>query len=233
MENIKACIPHYNTPRLTECAIRSLWKHMPGAEVIVFDNSDKHPFVMDGVKVIDNTRGQVIDFEKWLATFPDKVPTKNHWASAKHCYTVQWLVDDVNSPFVLMDSDVLIQRSIPPYYWQTVCESDLAFVGEIRRCVVRHGVVRDRLLPYLCFLNVPVIKKAGVTYFNASRMYALTSKKPGIGYDTGTWFLEDCRNKELPFADVSIEPYILHLHHGSWKEKDASEWLNRNRELWE
>ena len=37
-------IIHYNTPELTAAAIRSLWKHTPGARVTVFDNSDKRAF---------------------------------------------------------------------------------------------------------------------------------------------------------------------------------------------
>ena len=41
---ITVCIVHYNTQRLTECAIRSLWRHTPDARVVIFDNSDRAPF---------------------------------------------------------------------------------------------------------------------------------------------------------------------------------------------
>ena len=61
-------IVHYNTPELTEAAIRSVWKHTPGCRITVFDNSDKREFrYKDDVAVIDNTRGQIIDFEMMLS----------------------------------------------------------------------------------------------------------------------------------------------------------------------
>ena len=66
----QVAIVHYNTPEITEAAIWSLRKH--GGEdydVFVFDNSDECPFTakMKGVTVFDNTKGQIIDFEKELA----------------------------------------------------------------------------------------------------------------------------------------------------------------------
>ena len=68
-------IVHYNTPELTEAAILSLRLHGGmDYEVTVFDNSDKRPFTvkMPGVTVIDNTKGQCLDFEKELAKCPNR-----------------------------------------------------------------------------------------------------------------------------------------------------------------
>ena len=225
---VTVCIVHYNTPRLTQCAIRSLWKHTPGVGVIVFDNSDREPFPkMDGVEIIDNTRGQIIDFDMWLAQFPDKLPTKNRWASAKHCYTVQWLINKRRNPFVLMDSDVLVRQDISSF-WQR----EQAFVGQIKPHSSIYRVTVDRVLPMLCFVNVPMIKRSGISFFHPQKMYALTSLRPDCAYDTGCWFLEDVKRHRLPYTDVDIDTYVLHLGHGSWKEKDAEQWLEENRELY-
>jgi len=51
----------------------------------VFDNSDKRPFPeMDGVRVFDNTHGQLIDFRKFLSGYPKRFGEwKNDWASAR------------------------------------------------------------------------------------------------------------------------------------------------------
>ena len=70
MDVIQIAIVHFNTPELTEAGILSLRKHGGAAwPVTIFDNSDRKPFKkkMKGVKVIDNTKGQVIDFDKFLA----------------------------------------------------------------------------------------------------------------------------------------------------------------------
>ncbi len=90
-------IVHYNTPELTEAAIKSLWKQTGNRyEVTLLDNSDRRPFTakMDGVTVIDNTKGQVIDFEKELEKYPDKcwaLAHKSNYGSAKHMMSVQCL----------------------------------------------------------------------------------------------------------------------------------------------
>ena len=71
------CIVNYNTQRLTECAIRSLWRHTPDARVVIFDNSDRKPFRVPsgfaaGITYLDNTRGQLIDFDAALSRYPNK-----------------------------------------------------------------------------------------------------------------------------------------------------------------
>ena len=61
-------IVHYNTPELTESCILSIRKVGCQWPVTVLDNSDKRPFKvkMKGVTVIDNTKGQIIDFDEEL-----------------------------------------------------------------------------------------------------------------------------------------------------------------------
>ena len=70
MKQKTVAIIHFNTPELTEALIKSIRKH--GGEeykVVIFDNSNERPFTkkMKGVKVINNRKGQIIDFEKELA----------------------------------------------------------------------------------------------------------------------------------------------------------------------
>ena len=111
-------IIHFNTPELTEACILSIRKHGCDWPVVVFDNSaditipagtngngpkeetviKARPFKqkMKGVKVIDNTKGQVIDFEQFLSLYHDRnrqlgVRKSSVWGSAKHIVTVQKL----------------------------------------------------------------------------------------------------------------------------------------------
>ncbi len=84
---IDVLIIHYNTPELTAATINSLWKHTPNARVTVFDNSDERPFSPIGLDrlnkpnrenglftLVDNTRGQIVDWDQWLTQFPNKMP---------------------------------------------------------------------------------------------------------------------------------------------------------------
>ena len=97
MKKKTIAIVHFNTPELTEAAIQSVRKHcQEDYQFLIFDNSDKRPFKtkMKGVKVIDNTKGQVIDCEKELAKYPDKeweMAKRSNHGSAKHIMSVQKL----------------------------------------------------------------------------------------------------------------------------------------------
>ena len=126
-------IVHYNTPELTEAAILSLRKHTGTRyDVTVFYNSDKRPFKakMQGVKVIDNTKGKYIDFEAELAKFPNKcwdLAKKSNYGSAKHIMSVQKLWELLPGGFILMESDILLKDDIG-FMWQ----EEFAAVGKVQ-----------------------------------------------------------------------------------------------------
>lgn len=235
-----ACIVHYNTPKLTKAAVLSLWKHTPGVRVTVFDNSDKLPIagceqwkeLLDNplVNVIDNTHGQHIDFETWLQGFPDREPSPgNNYGSAKHCWSVQWLCDHIDEPFVLMDSDVLVKKDVSAL-WR---HPDCMWVGEIGENVKRRfGYDFKKVQPFLCYLNVPIMHKHGIRYFNEEWMWNLTSRKPNHRYDTGAWFYKAVKEAGLPTCEIRLSDYILHLGHGSWRDKKPMEWVRMHRGLW-
>jgi hypothetical protein len=226
---IEVMIVHYNTPELTAAAIRSLEKCTPGCHVTILDNSDKKPFTkrMPNVKVIKNTKGQLIDFDKWLEGFPDKAKdSANNYGSARHTYSVQWLIDHTDKPFILLDSDVLIKNDLKPLW-----KLDKAFVARVSTNTRKYGVDIFRATPFVCFINVPMIKKAGVKYFNPDFMWDLSDKMPNKRYDTGAWFLEDCKAHNLPYEKADTLSMALHFHHGSYPNADSTQWLEENKEL--
>jgi hypothetical protein len=240
-EEFAAAIVHYNTPKLTQAAIRSLWKHTPGVHVTVLDNSDRLTFMSKNaafvedsaplVTVIDNSRGQLIDFEAWLRAFPDREPSPgNNYGSAKHCYSVQWLCDNLQHPFVLMDSDVLIQQDVSVFWQHPEC----AWVGELGQNVKRRfGYDFQKVQPFLCYLNVPMMREHDIRYFNGEWMWNLTTKRPNHRYDTGAWFHKAVKERGLPTYELPLNKYILHLGHGSWRDKNPMAWLQQHRGLWE
>lgn len=215
---------NYNTQELTEAMIRSLNKHSK-AEVFVFDNSDKQPFVnrFDNVEVIDNTDGRIIDFGKWLDTFNKCPYVTNDYGSAKHCYSVHKCFDLIPGGFILVDSDILIRKDISPL-WDERC----MWSGEISYDE-GHFINIPRLLPYLCYINVPMCKDKGVSYFNPMKTWKLTTRKPDRFYDTGAWFLE--ASLPCPHKEIAINDYMTHLGSGSWKN-GGTEWLEENKDLW-
>ena len=232
----------YNTPELTEATILSLRKH--GGEdykVVIFDNSDERPWTkkIKGVQVIDNTKGQIIDFDKELEKYPNKCPGIGIWGScvygsAKHMMTIQKLFDLLPDGFLLMDSDILLK-------------ADVDFMFQYDQCTVGHiqsaqkagnpkGI--DRLVPMLCWINVPMCKHCGIDYFDSKRSWGLqpgAQRNRGNYYDTGASFLEDIRSHRNGACGkrIDIRPLMEHLQSGSWRNKDkAMTWLEQHSDLW-
>lgn len=235
-------IIHYNTPELTEAGIRSLRKH--GGEdysVVILDNSDERPFKkrMKGVRRIDNTKGQVIDFGKFLDEYPDREPRhaiSSGFGSAKHTRSVQELWNILPDGFVLMESDVLIKKDIS-FLWMP----DFAAAGRIQWKQKGNMYSIPRLLPYLCWINVPLLVEYRARYFDPERCWALQKGEKTVGnwYDTGACLLEDiiktkpqlwCRNV------LDLFDYFEHYDGGSWHKNDLPQqkaWLEEHKDLWE
>ncbi len=219
-------IVHYNTPTLTEAAIRSLQKQAPGCRVTVWDNSDREPFTATDaapfLRVIDNTKGQLIDWEAFLAQYPEREMgdvSKSNFGSAKHSKSVDMLFDLLPDGFLLMDSDVLVMTDVRP-----LVDRRMALVGGHQ---VKHGI--GLLQPFLCWLNVPMLAEHGVRYFDGRHIWALT---PGCRWDTGAWVLHEVMTKGLPWKIADIWHVIVHLGHGSWLGSKAQAWLERHKFLY-
>lgn len=238
----EVAIVHYNTPMLTEAAILSLRKH--GGEdyhVTIFDNSDVAPFKtkMKGVKVIDNTKGQVIDFDKFLAEYPDRNETIGCaygcvFGSAKHMRTVQELWKLLPKGFLLMESDILLKQPIDFMFMD-----DQAICGHVQWEQPGNPYRIGRIMPLLCWMNVPVLTKYGAKYFDPERTYGLLKDRnnPKNWYDTGAALLEDVRTKkpELHGKGIDIRPIMEHYKSASWRRQDAKEqqaWLEKHKDLW-
>lgn len=237
----QVAIVHYNTPELTEAAILSLKLH--GGEdynVTVFDNSDRRPFTkaMDGVQVIDNTSGQVIDFDAELAKYPEREPRfamQSNYGSFKHILTIQKLFELLPDGFLLMESDIIIKQSVDHMFDYTH-----GTVGHIQTGAIAHNPHNiDRLVPFLCFINVPMCRKCGVSYFDPMRCWALQKGEQTRGnwYDTGASFLEDIRSHKngINGLRIDIRPLMDHYHGGSWKIdnlKQQLEWITQHRQYW-
>lgn len=224
--NRNVAIVNYNTKKLTEAAIKSLMKFTPGCSVFVFDNSDKGAFKtsLPNVKVIDNTKGQLIDFDKELEKYPDKWERdvkKSNYGSMKHTMSVDMLMDMIPDGFVLMDSDVLLKKDISPL-WDERC----ACIGSEE---VKHNV--PLLMPFACYLNVPMLRDKGIHYYNGEKMWALNSREHDQYYDTGAWLLEEVRRNGLPVRYVNIWDFVIHLGHGSWRGQNSDKWLEENKVL--
>lgn len=228
---INICIVHFNTPYMTECLIKSINKYTPNCNIYIFDNSDTYPFVykQDNLTVFDNTKGQIIDFDNLIKKYPKRYTGKgNNWASYKHCISVEKCFELIGDDFVLMDSDILLKKDI-----SSLCKKDKIVVGEVDK-------VKQRVSPYLCYINVNKCMELGIHYFDERYMHGLGineySTKLDCGYDTGVYFYEQII--ELEKCVVDINNYMVHYRSGSWNNKHVhhrislNRWIESHKKLW-
>jgi hypothetical protein len=238
MKNI--AIVHYNTPELVEACILSVRKVGCEWPVTVLDNSDERPFTkrMKGVKVLNNRKQQLVNFNKEIERFPDRceeLSYKGNFASVKHMMSVDYLFDVLTDGFILMDSDVLITQPFD-YLW----DEEYAASGHVL-WTERRGGDPDRLRPFLCYLNVPKLIEHGVRYYDPTRCWGLMpggKKNRNNLYDTGASLLADIRKKKPVLRCRNwqyMENGYIHFGAGSYHKNDVDEqraWLEKNEKLW-
>lgn len=236
-------IVNFNTQELTDACIKSVNMKVPGCNIYVFDNSDKTPFVntFDNVHVFDNTKGQVIDFKKWLEGYPQNKKsseaTKTR-GSAKHCYTIEKCLSLIPDGFVLLDSDVLVKRDFSELY-----DERYIYIAETHK---QNGVNVIRVLPFICYINSKMCLENNVHFFDESKMLGLYVTFSGEKYDTGAAFYLNAQR--FPHKEIKYENYVVHLKGGSWFDthKKFTErvrkikitispelFLSENRHLWD
>jgi len=229
-------IVHYNTPYLTGCLVRSINLFVKDAVIYIFDNSDKCPFTaeFDNVTIFDNTKGQIIDFDRWLENYPRKKLSNgkvNGWGSAKHCYSVEKCMELIGDNFFLLDSDILLKCDI-----SELADDKYIYVGTVE---VQPKSTINRVIPYLCYINVKMCMENNVHYFDDNYMHGLANnvKNPySDRYDTGSGFYINA--SKLPHNEVDINKYMIHYGHGSWNKKGykyhctPEEWTTLNKRYW-
>lgn len=229
-------IIHYNTPLLTECLVRSINLFVEDAIIYIFDNSDKEPFTakFDNVCLLDNTKGEIINFDKWLEKYPNRFRSggkANSWGSAKHCYSVEKCMELIGENFILLDSDVLLKKDCSDLF-----DDDYIYIGEI---INQPNSFIKRVLPFICYINTNMCKKNNVHYFDENYMHGLCCNKVNKradSYDTGASFY--LSSNDYPHKEININEYVIHFGHGSWIKKEEikpitqQEWLSLNKKFY-
>ena len=235
---IKFCIVHYNTPKMTECLIKSINKFTPDCLIYVFDNSDKQPFTyrQPNITIFDNTKNQIIDFDKLLEKYPARlsnISKQNNYASFRHCISVDKCFDLINDNFILLDSDVLIKRDI-----SYIFDDDFIFCGDIQyNAPTADGRnSKPRVIPYCCFINVNRCKELSIRYFNENYMRGIVEQATDNNlYDTGAWFYE--ATSKYTYKTINIEQFIVHFRSASFightTQENIDSWLDKYKYLYD
>ena len=229
---------NYNTSRLINLWLRSLFKQQTDIskyKVFVFDKSDKEKLVIDSVdpkrvEIIDNTTGKYVDFNGEVFLNMCKTETENHHASMRHCYAIQWLLDNIDADsLVLFDSDTILKKPLD-FLAKRPRLSKVSIFG------TDHNKVTTRAVPFMQYFNLNLLKCANIRYFDPTRIRGGLDSNNSAIYDTGTSFYEDIIKSGLMRCCelISVDDYISHLQHGSWvkngKSADIKSFIESNRQ---
>jgi hypothetical protein len=147
--------------------------------------------------------------------------------------TVDKLFDLLPDGFILVESDVLLREN-PQALWR----EEYSFCAYVQRQQRGNKFGMGRILPMLCYLNVPKFKAEGVRYFDPSRAWMLYPDENDRRnwYDTGASLLEDvlAHRPRLKGLHVDIRPMVEHLGGASYRTlKGQAEWLSKHASLWQ
>lgn len=231
--NKNIVIIHYNTPLLTECLVRSINLFVKDAKIYIFDNSNKYPFTasFENVTLLNNTKGEIVDFNKWLDNYKNKSKSNgkvNGWGSAKHCYSVEKCMEIIKDNFILLDSDVLLKKDISELF-----DDNIVYAGEV---IVQPSSTIKRILPFITYINTKMCLEKGIHYFDDNYMHGLYKSATADRFDTGAGFYINA--SKYPHKSINYGEYVIHYGHGSWNKKgckpicNPSEWLSIHKSLW-
>lgn len=224
-------IVHYNTPELTACLCSSIYKFHNDAKIIIFDNSDKRPFIESeafNVDYYDNTKGQIINFDDFFSKYKIDIFIKNlnNLGSAKHALSIDYLMKHLEiDEFCLLDSDILLKRKID------FCNMEFITAGELsndKHILWNHKIRMKRIFPHCQYINLKKIKELNISYFDHNRITGIDISK--LDYDTGASFYEDVQKYNIKY--VNLNDYVVHFGAGSWEHKNYKQWLMANKNYW-
>lgn len=215
---VTIAICNFNTTKLTNDCIISIIKNIKSFKykIIIFDNSDKNPFKLDpsinanDIIIIDNTTNKYLNFNKMIVSCFNRQSHNNH-ASAKHCYSIQYLLNICTSKYmILLDSDIIVKQDFDFIDDNILTSADI----QNRPIDFRNKKYISRFVPFVQFFNVNLIKQNNIKYFDAKRIGE--NYYNNCIYDTGSSFYEDITKKRLPYKKIDFKKYVNHLNAGSW-----------------
>ena len=153
----------------------------------------------------------------------------------QHPMNIQFAIDTLGENFMLIDSDAPLKCPVC-----TLSNKDVVTSAQVEqwnyvhldrlRPLLNPGTVRTRFCPYIQFLNVDMMKKHGVKYFDKEQLkdnldMAGWFKNPGFGgreslfFWTGSLFHRNVLGGNLPFNPIRHDWYVDHFGGATWQDK--------------
>lgn len=219
---------NFNTPKYIRPLINSLYKTNPWYKgcVHIYDNGNYD--INEGV--YDKFIYHHVDkhlYDEFIGMKEPNDPGCRHFCSAKHCKTLQYIIDNTKTKYLLLcDSDIIFTKNFENLYDTVINENKIA-CGFIKK---PKGYA-DRLSPWFSILNLSLMKEHDIKYYDENRMFLINSNTT---HDTGASFLEDCKKNNLDILTLPDDNlYYIHYKGGSYSNQNVVlKWLWNNKKYW-
>ena len=205
----------FNTPEVTYNMVRSFYRS---------HRKEDHPLVITENSTNDET-SKLLD-SKGIEYFRNK--------GMRHSKGVDVLLKNCTTKYMLLvDTDVIFLGRVSNLF-NRFKESGAAICG-VRRGNSSGLNLKDRILPWFCFIDVEAVNAKGIRFDDSlSRPDDVCLSRPGFDayskpkniklYDVGAAFYEDIRNAghdAYLIEEEEQDNYIIHFHGMSWRKNSG------------
>ena len=221
---------NFMTPTYIDVLRRSLYKTNPWylGDLYVYDNGTTKTLPQGRINGLSVQHISESLYDEFLKMPICNEPGCRNYASAKHAKTLQYIIDTADTNYLLiLDSDVIFTDSFERLY--TIFQrSNSVMCGFIRK---PNGYA-DRIAPWCTFLNLNLIKRLGLRYYDQSRILYVNGNRRD---DTGASILADCRKRQYPIIELPRDNmFYFHYKGGSYSNPNlVNQWIKKYSKFWE
>lgn len=215
-----------NTDNLANVLFRSIEKNVKSIDYdfCIIQKESETFDLRDGIKrdirVLTNIHKELFDEDSIVDECGGKIQErflKNRvmgHGSMRHAIGIQWIIDNFDADEVLLfDTDVIVKK-------------DFDFLDDRKQYITIGKRMEERFFykdwpprihPCLQYLNLDMIRKNGIKYFDGVR-FRESKHKEYMLWDTGASFLADIEAKNLPYKNIDFKKYAIHCQRASWSK---------------
>jgi len=227
--NLTIATVNFMTPRYIDILVKSLHKQNAwwDDDILVYDNGTQKtttPGQNDGFYAFHVPTLLYTEFE----TMPViNNPGWRHYASAKHAKTLQYIIDNTHTKYLLLlDTDVVFTDSFKDVF-SVFSRYEYVVGGYIRE---PQGY-NKRLAPWCSFINIAKMHELGLRYYDENKILYVNGNMVD---DTGASIYATCVANDYPIMRIPNDnSFYLHFKGGSYTDvKKVNSWIEKLKPYW-
>ena len=245
------CTVNANSNIFTNITVKSILKFHPNAKVFIVDAFTKlgHNFKLideedsNNIEIIaglpplkncitiDLNQTNLSEDEKLVVhqklSCDDNLSVFNT-GDLNHTINIQHAIDTIDQDFILIDCDAPLIHPVDFVANDSITSAqEMKYYLETQRAFLRTSY--NRLIPFIQYMNVKMMKETGIKYYDEQLLTRyldlalLTSKNHILLFPTGTLFLKQIIEKNIPYKNIEYKKYVDHFGGSTWKNTTNEE----------